>query len=81
MNTKQIQHLYWRACFGINPKELNLTQHKSKKELVENLFNNSKNMTPLLINTEFYQNFMGDYNKLDANGTDHGTANNVFIIS
>lgn len=67
MNTKHIQHLYWRAGFGINPKELNLTQHKSKKELVDNLFINSKNVTPLLIDTAFYQNFMENYNKLDVN--------------
>ena len=31
MNNKQIQHLYWRAGFGLTPKEFLTLQNKSKK--------------------------------------------------
>lgn len=49
MNSKHIQHLYSRAGFGINPKELDKLQHKSKKELVNDLFSDSKSSTPLMV--------------------------------
>jgi len=61
MNSKHIQHLYWRAGFGLNPKELEKLQHKSKKELVNNLFITSKSATPIKVTSfgdvEMYKNF------------------------
>jgi len=66
MNSKHIQHLYWRAGFGINPKEFAKVQHISKNELVNNLFKASKTSTPLQIDTSFYSNTMADYKDLNA---------------
>jgi len=61
MNSKHIQHLYWRAGFGLNPKELEKLQNKSKKELVNNLFITSKSITPIKVTSfsdvEMYKNF------------------------
>ena len=61
MNFKHIQHLYWRAGFGLNPKELEKLQNKSKKELVNDLFITSKSATPIKVTSfgdvEMYKNF------------------------
>lgn len=61
MNSKHIQHLYWRAGFGLNPKELEKLQEKSKKELVNNLFLTSKKSSPIKVtafsDVEMYKNF------------------------
>jgi len=61
MNSKHIQHLYWRAGFGLNPRESSILQKKSKKELVNQLFLDSKNSTLLQVtsisNVEMYKNF------------------------
>jgi len=61
MNSKYIQHLYWRAGFGINPKVLGKLRNKTKKELVNNLFISSKSSTPIKITSfsdiEMYKNF------------------------
>ncbi len=51
MKTKHIQHLYWRAGFGIQPQELIHLSKKSKTEIVMNLFKDSSTITPLKINT------------------------------
>lgn len=67
MNTKHIQHLYWRAGFSLNPKELAILQKKSKKEVVNQLFEDSKNSTSLQVvsfnSIEEYKN----YKMLSAN--------------
>lgn len=47
MNAQHIQHLYWRAGFGILPNELHEKQGKSKKTIVNELFSDSKSITPL----------------------------------
>jgi len=61
MNSKHIQHLYWRAGFGLNPKELSILQKKSKKKLINKLFDSSKMSTPLQVTSfssiEMYKNF------------------------
>lgn len=61
MNSKHIQHLYARAGFGLNPKELDKLQHKSKKELVNDLFSSSKSSSPLIVASfedfEAYKNY------------------------
>ena len=51
MTFKQIQHLYWRAGFGVNPKQLAFLKHKSRKQIIDDLFKASKQVTPLKINT------------------------------
>lgn len=47
MTAKEIQHLYWRAGFGILPKALKQKQTENKKAILKELFQNSKNITPL----------------------------------
>ena len=51
MKVKHIQHLYWRAGFGINPYGLSLLANKSKIEIVEEIFNASSSFSPLTITT------------------------------
>ena len=51
MKVKHIQHLYWRAGFGINPYGLSLLANKSKIEIVEEIFNASSSFSPLTIST------------------------------
>ena len=52
MNTKQISHLYHRACFGIGKYGLKKLKRKSKKATVNSLFEDSITFTPLKVNTE-----------------------------
>ena len=47
MKQKHIQHLYWRASFGINPKELNKIQATSKSSIIADLFADSEKTIPL----------------------------------
>ncbi len=47
MKQKHIQHLYWRASFGIHISELKKLENKSKKENIAILFRDSKQSTPL----------------------------------
>ncbi|WP_048330867.1 DUF1800 domain-containing protein [Bizionia psychrotolerans] len=56
MTDKHIQHLYWRAGFGINPKELKRLSGKSRQELVDALFAESLNTSQLIIDTSFFDN-------------------------
>lgn len=51
MTLKHIQHLYWRAGFGITPKQLQKLVGKSRVQIVEDLFSASKKGTPLKVNT------------------------------
>lgn len=46
-NQKQIQHLYWRAGFGINPMELKKARGKSHEQLVDEIFKSSKKFEPI----------------------------------
>lgn len=57
MKQREIQHLYWRAGFGITPTELNSLSQKDKKYIVNSLFKKSKRMTPLLANTSYLDGF------------------------
>lgn len=52
MTPKELQHLYWRAGFGLNPSEHKLLL-KSKSEIIETLITNSKSITPLQIDLSF----------------------------
>ncbi len=49
LTDKQIQHLYWRAGFGITPKELKKVQSYSKKKLIDHLFEQSNAVKPLYV--------------------------------
>ena len=60
MKPKYIQHLYWRAGFGILPTALDKLSKKSKKEVVENLFKASNKVTPLTVDTSELEALMPD---------------------
>jgi uncharacterized protein (DUF1800 family) len=52
MNQKEIQHLYWRAGFGINPillSDISL----SRKKVVDVLFRSAEPITPLYIDLSY----------------------------
>ncbi len=49
MDKKHIQHLYWRAGFGIDPITLNSLKGKSRFDIVDDLFYASRRATPLRI--------------------------------
>ena len=51
MTIKEIQHLYWRAGFGMLPSQLEKVNKKSKKSLIKELFDNSKSYTSLTVDT------------------------------
>lgn len=51
MNTKEIQHLYWRAGFGITPDRLEPLLPMPKRAVVKQLFSDSKRIIPLHVNT------------------------------
>ncbi|PQJ76854.1 DUF1800 domain-containing protein [Polaribacter glomeratus] len=53
MKSIHIQHLYNRIGFGITPKELKRLAKKSKKNVINELFNSSKKITPLTIDISF----------------------------
>jgi uncharacterized protein (DUF1800 family) len=55
---RQIQHLYHRAGFGIKVSELNSSEGKSVKEVVNNLFRSSQKITDLQID---YGDHAGTY--------------------
>jgi len=55
MNQRHIQHLYWRAGFGISPKQLEQLAHKSKAEIVDDLFDGSSSTTPLRIDMSEFE--------------------------
>ncbi len=56
MTPKHIQHLYWRAGFGIMPKRLELLRLKNKIQIVDDLFSASKSITLLKVNTTELEN-------------------------
>ncbi|MCB0461281.1 MAG: DUF1800 domain-containing protein [Flavobacteriaceae bacterium] len=49
MTQRDIQHLYWRAGFGILPKQSQQLKSKSRTEIVNELFSKSARVTPLEI--------------------------------
>ncbi|MCX7546485.1 DUF1800 domain-containing protein [Xanthomarina sp. F1114] len=51
MNKLDIQHLYWRAGFGISPKQLELLSQKTREEIVGDLFSKAKIHQPLYVDT------------------------------
>ncbi len=57
MNQKHIQHLYNRAGFGITYKNLDSLKSKTKKDIVSNLFSDSKQNVPLNIDLSEFEIF------------------------
>ncbi|WP_055444483.1 DUF1800 domain-containing protein [Lacinutrix himadriensis] len=57
MKQKHIQHLYSRVGFGINYRDLDVLKPKSKKNIVSNLFSNSKKVVPLDIDVSEFEIF------------------------
>ncbi len=57
MNSKHIQHLYWRAGFGINPIELERLKGKSRSQIVNELFSNSSTISVLELDTSEFDNY------------------------
>jgi len=51
MQKTGILHLYWRAGFGLSPKELMSIKGKQKHDIINQLFSYSKEITPLNIRT------------------------------
>ncbi len=68
MKIRHIQHLYWRVGFGILPIELKKLSKKSKKAVVNNLINASKQVTPLKLDTSELDDLLsGSYEKNKEN--------------
>ncbi len=49
MEKKHIQHLFWRAGFGLGPMELQLLEGRSKQQIIDTLFSDSAPIYPLYI--------------------------------
>ena len=47
MKQRHIQHLYWRAGFGIDVKKIDQLKSKSKNEIVKNLISDAKKINLL----------------------------------
>ncbi|MFC2110286.1 DUF1800 family protein [Bacteroidota bacterium] len=67
MTTKEIQHLYWRAGFGIGFEELKKIKKKSKKTILKKLFSTSEKMTPLAIDLSEYEKTLSEGFKKQKN--------------
>ncbi len=50
LTDKHIQHLYWRAGFGISSKTLKSIRAHSKKEIIDQIFDHSISNSPLSMN-------------------------------
>ena len=57
MKQRHIQHLYWRAGFGIRPKQLRLMTKKERGLVVDDLFYNSERSTALKVDTSGLENY------------------------
>ncbi len=47
MKPEHIKHLYWRAGFGITPAEIDKIKHKSRREIVDDIFYDAKSFRPV----------------------------------
>ncbi|WP_458628418.1 DUF1800 domain-containing protein [Winogradskyella sp. PC D3.3] len=52
MTQQELQHLYWRAGFGINPNKFKALS-KNRQQVVNTLFEDSKSITPIQIDLSF----------------------------
>lgn len=53
MTQKEIQHLYWRAGFGIKPKQLVMLLGQDRFNVLDGLFKASNSISPLDIDLSF----------------------------
>lgn len=60
MKTNELHHLFWRAGFGINPELASKLERKSRKNVVDLLFQASATNTPLTVDTSELQQFYID---------------------
>lgn len=60
MKRNHIQHLYWRAGFGILPPHLDELKNKTKKDIISQLFQESKTQTSLKIDTSEIEKIISD---------------------
>lgn len=58
MKNNHIKHLYWRVGFGVLPNQLMELSEKSKAEIIDNLFKESKTYTPLTLNKDKIETLM-----------------------
>lgn len=63
MTGKEIQHLYWRAGFGLTPKQISTLELKSKNEIIEDLFIKSKPINHVPLNLSMFNVYTQDYIK------------------
>lgn len=59
MTTQELQHLYWRAGFGISPKTLKELTGASRETIVDQLFKASEVIQPLEIDTSEFDQLQG----------------------
>lgn len=52
MIQQELQHLYWRVGFGLNPSSFK-SLPKNRQQIVDAIFNNSKSISPLNIDLSF----------------------------
>ena len=57
MEQRHILHLYWRAGFGLKPKELIALSSLSRKQIVDDLFEKSKEILPLEKDLSYLNNY------------------------
>ena len=57
MTAREIQHLYWRAGFGISPNALKALKSSSRGNIITDLFKKSENVIPLEIDLSEYETF------------------------
>lgn len=53
MTQRELQHLYWRAGFGINLSNQKISK-TDKKTIIEDIFNNSKSISPLTVDVSYF---------------------------
>ena len=57
MTAREIQHLYWRAGFGISPNALKALKSSTRHSIVSDLFKKSENLIPLEVDLSEYETF------------------------
>ncbi|MFY9243816.1 MAG: DUF1800 domain-containing protein [Polaribacter sp.] len=67
MKSAHIQHLYNRIGFGITPKHLELLSKKSKKNVIDALFEDSKKTTTIEVDLSYLENLEPEYYKNEEN--------------
>ncbi|WP_397363996.1 DUF1800 family protein [Olleya sp. R77988] len=61
MTIKEVQHLHWRAGFGLTPKQILAMENKSKHQIVDDLFLKSKPITNVPFNFSMFNMYTKNY--------------------